>query len=143
MFMGEYNHTLDPKGRVIIPAKFRENLGVKFVITKGLDGCLYGYPYDKWEEVGQNFQETIRTNKEARQFSRFFFSSASDCDIDKQGRILIPSNLREYAGLSKDVVIAGNLGHIEIWDKARWDAANSFEDMDEVADKLGGLGLML
>ena len=86
MFMGEYNHTLDPKGRVIIPAKFRENLGDKFVITKGLDGCLYGYPYDKWEEVGRNFQETIRTNKEARQFSRFFFSSASDCDIDQAGQ---------------------------------------------------------
>lgn len=143
MFMGEYNHTIDPKSRVIIPAKFREKLGSEFVITKGLDGCLYGYPFDTWEEVGKNFRESIKSNKEARKFSRFFFASASDCDIDKQGRILIPANLREYAGLQKDVVIAGNLTHIEIWDKARWEEANSYDDMDEVADKLSELGLSL
>jgi MraZ protein len=143
MFMGEYNHTIDPKGRVIIPAKFRENLGSQFVITKGLDGCLYGYPYDTWEEVGKNFQESMKANKEARKFSRFFFASASSCDIDKQGRILIPANLRDYAGLKKDVVLAGNLTHIEIWDKDKWDADNSFEDMDDVADKLAEIGLTL
>lgn len=143
MFMGEYNHTIDPKGRVIIPAKFRESLGTQFVITKGLDGCLYGYPYDAWEEVGKNFKESIKANKEARKFSRFLFSSASGCDIDKQGRVLIPANLREYAELKKDVVLAGNLTHIEIWDKEKWDEANSFDDMDEVADKLAELGLTL
>lgn len=143
MFMGEYNHTIDPKGRVIIPAKFRESLGSQFVITKGLDGCLYGYPYDTWEEVGKNFQESMKANKEARKFSRFFFASASSCDIDKQGRILIPANLREYAGLKKDVVLAGNLTHIEIWDKDKWDADNTFEDMDDVADKLAEIGLTL
>ncbi|HAP03218.1 MAG TPA: division/cell wall cluster transcriptional repressor MraZ [Lachnospiraceae bacterium] len=143
MFMGEYNHTIDPKGRVIIPAKFRENLGSQFVITKGLDGCLYGYPYDTWEEVGKNFQESMKANKEARKFSRFFFASASSCDIDKQGRILIPANLRDYAGLKKDVVLAGNLTHIEIWDKDKWDADNTFEDMDDVADKLAEIGLTL
>ena len=143
MFMGEYNHTIDPKGRVIIPAKFRENLGSQFVITKGLDGCLYGYPYDTWEEVGKNFQESMKANKEARKFSRFFFASASSCDIDKQGRILIPANLRDYAGLKKDVVLAGNLTHIEIWDKDKWDADNNFEDMDDVADKLAEIGLTL
>ena len=143
MFMGEYNHTIDPKGRVIIPAKFRENLGSQFVITKGLDGCLYGYPYDTWEEVGKNFQESMQANKEARKFSRFFFASASSCDIDKQGRILIPANLRDYAGLKKDVVLAGNLTHIEIWDKDKWDADNTFEDMDDVADKLAEIGLTL
>lgn len=143
MFMGEYNHTIDPKGRVIIPAKFRENLGSQFVITKGLDGCLYGYPYDTWEEVGKNFQESMKANKEARKFSRFFFASASSCDIDKQGRILIPANLRDYAGLKKDVMLAGNLTHIEIWDKDKWDADNTFEDMDDVADKLAEIGLTL
>ncbi|MGN0269648.1 MAG: division/cell wall cluster transcriptional repressor MraZ [Candidatus Weimeria sp.] len=143
MFMGEYNHTIDPKGRVIIPAKFRENLGSQFVITKGLDGCLYGYPYDTWEEVGKHFQESMKANKEARKFSRFFFASASSCDIDKQGRILIPANLRDYAGLKKDVVLAGNLTHIEIWDKDKWDADNTFEDMDDVADKLAEIGLTL
>ena len=143
MFMGEYNHTIDPKGRVIIPAKFRENLGSQFVITKGLDGCLYGYPYDTWEEVGKNLQESMKANKEARKFSRFFFASASSCDIDKQGRILIPANLRDYAGLKKDVVLAGNLTHIEIWDKDKWDADNTFEDMDDVADKLAEIGLTL
>ena len=143
MFMGEYNHTIDPKGRVIIPAKFRENLGSQFVITKGLDGCLYGYPYDTWEQVGKNFQESMKANKEARKFSRFFFASASSCDIDKQGRILIPANLRDYAGLKKDVVLAGNLTHIEIWDKDKWDADNTFEDMDDVADKLAEIGLTL
>ena len=143
MFMGEYNHTIDPKGRVIIPAKFRENLGSQFVITKGLDGCLYGYPYDTWEEVGKNFQESMKANKEARKFSRFFFASASSCDIATQGRILIPANLRDYAGLKKDVVLAGNLTHIEIWDKDKWDADNTFEDMDDVADKLAEIGLTL
>ncbi|MQN00798.1 MAG: transcriptional regulator MraZ [Lachnospiraceae bacterium] len=143
MFMGEYNHTIDPKGRVIIPAKFRENLGAQFVITKGLDGCLYGYSYDTWEEVGENFKQSIKASKEARKFSRFFFASASSCDIDKQGRILIPANLREYAGLKKDVVLAGNLTHIEIWDKEKWDEASSFDNMDQVADNLADLGLTL
>lgn len=143
MFMGEYNHTIDPKGRVIIPAKFRESLGAQFVITKGLDGCLYGYPYDTWEEVGRDFRESIKSNKEARKFSRFLFSSACSCDIDKQGRILIPANLREYASLQKDLVLAGNLTHIEIWDKEKWESESTFSDMEEVADKLAELGLTL
>lgn len=143
MFMGEYNHTIDPKSRVIIPAKFREDLGNQFVLTKGLDGCLYGYPLEEWEAVGRRFQETMKANKDARKFSRFLFSSASACDIDKQGRVLVPSNLREYAGLTRDVVVAGNLSHIEIWDRKRWDEANTFDDMDEVADKLSEIGLTL
>ena len=104
MFMGEYNHTIDPKGRLIIPAKFREALGDEFVVTKGLDGCLFVYANTEWN----NFEEKLRTlpltNKNARQFTRFFLAGAAACEVDKQGRILIPQVLREFAKLEKTVI---------------------------------------
>ena len=117
MFMGEYSHSIDAKGRLIMPAKYREQLGSEFVVTKGLDGCLFVYPQEEWQSIETKFREVPLTTKDARKFSRFFFAGAAACEIDKQGRILLPSVLREFAGLEKDVVLVGVLNRIEIWDK--------------------------
>ncbi len=145
MFMGEYNHTIDPKGRLIIPAKFREALGDEFVVTKGLDGCLFVYANTEWN----NFEEKLRTlpltNKNARQFTRFFLAGAAACEVDKQGRILIPQVLREFAKLEKDVVLVGVASRIEIWSKEVWEESISTydTDMDEVAENMENLGFCI
>lgn len=141
MFKGEYNHTVDTKGRLIVPAKFREMLGDTFVVTKGLDGCLFVYPNEEWTNIENKFREIPLTTKDARKFSRFFFAGAADCEVDKQGRILIPSVLREFAGLKKEVVLVGVLNRIEIWSRERWLGENEYEDMDEVAEHMAELGL--
>lgn len=141
MFMGVYNHTIDAKGRLIVPSKFREQLGDGFVVTKGLDGCLFVYPNEEWATIEEKFKSIPLTTKDARKFSRFFFAGAASCELDKQGRILLPHSLREYAGLQKDVVLAGVLGRIEIWDQGRWQDANTYDDMDEVAEHMAELGL--
>ena len=143
MFMGEYNHTIDSKGRLIVPSKFRELLGSEFVVTKGLDGCLFVYPNEEWAAIEEKFKSIPLTTKDARKFSRFFFAGATSCEVDKQGRILLPQVLREYAGLQKDVVLAGVLGRIEIWDQGRWQDANTYDDMDEVAEHMAQLGLSI
>lgn len=142
MFMGEYNHTVDAKGRLIIPAKFRETLGDEFVVTKGLDGCLFVYSNEEWKNIEEKFRNTPLTTKDARKFSRFFFAGAATCELDKQGRILIPSVLREFAGLQKDVVLAGVFNKIEIWDKERW-MENQYDDdeMDDIAEHMAEMGL--
>lgn len=140
-FKGEYNHTVDAKGRLIVPAKFREALGETFVVTKGLDGCLFVYSNEEWERIEEKFREIPLTTKDARKFSRFFFAGAADCDVDKQGRILIPSVLREFAAIQKEVVLVGVLNRIEIWSKERWLGENEYEDMDEVAEHMAELGL--
>ena len=103
MFMGEYNHTIDAKGRMIVPSKFREQLGNEFVVTKGLDGCLFVYPNEEWHNIEEKFRNVPLTTKDARKFSRFFFAGAATCELDKQGRILIPPVLREFADLQKDL----------------------------------------
>lgn len=139
MFKGEYNHTVDTKGRLIVPAKFREILGDVFVVTKGLDGCLFVYPNSEWEKIEEKFREIPLTGKDARKFTRFFFGSAADCELDKQGRVLIPANLREYAGLGKEVVLIGVLNRIEIWSKERY-LEEECEDMDDIAEKMAVLG---
>ena len=120
MFMGEYNHTIDAKGRLIIPSKFRELLGEEFVLTKGLDGCLSVYPMDEWNAFEEKLRALPLTNKNARTFTRFFVAGATNCELDKQGRILVPQTLREFAGLEKDVVLTGNLNRIEVWSKEKW-----------------------
>lgn len=142
MFMGEYNHTVDAKGRLIIPAKFREALGDEFVVTKGLDGCLFVYSNEEWKNIEEKFRNTPLTTKDARKFSRFFFAGAATCELDKQGRILIPAVLREFAGLQKDVVLAGVFNKIEIWDKERW-MDNQYDDdeMDDIAEHMAEMGL--
>ena len=145
MFKGEYNHTIDTKGRVIIPAKFRDKLGEAFVITKGLDGCLYGYANEDWQVFEDKLSSLSITNKDSRQFTRFFLAGAADCEGDKQGRILIPSVLREFAGLEKDVVLVGVSRRIEIWNKEKWSeiTAQYDDNMDEIAANLDGLGFSI
>ncbi|MCD8301118.1 MAG: division/cell wall cluster transcriptional repressor MraZ [Clostridiales bacterium] len=143
MFKGEYSHSVDSKGRIIMPAKFRDALGDSFVVTKGLDGCLFVYTNEEWENIENKFHEQTLTGKNARKFSRFFFAGAADCDIDKQGRALIPANLREFADLSKDVVLVGVLSRIEIWSRERWEdnSYDDIEDMDEIAEAMAEMGL--
>ncbi|MBQ1312889.1 MAG: division/cell wall cluster transcriptional repressor MraZ [Blautia sp.] len=141
MFMGQFSHSIDAKGRLIIPTRFRELLGEEFVMTKGLDGCLYIFPMNAWEEFETKLRKLPLTNKDARAFSRFFVSGATPCEFDKQGRILVPQPLREFACLDKDVVVSGNLERIEVWDKEKWIAADAAQDMDNVAENLQGLGI--
>ena len=141
MFMGEYNHTIYTKGRLIIPAKFREQLGNEFVVTKGLDGCLFVFPMNEWELFEQKLRTLPLTQKSARKFTRFFVAGATECELDKQGRILLPQTLREFAQLEKDVVLSGNLNRVEIWSKANWTDNNAYDDMDDIAEQMTDLGL--
>lgn len=139
--MGEYNHTIDTKGRLIIPSKFRETLGEEFVVTKGLDGCLFVYDNKEWAAFEEKLKSLPLTNKDARQFVRFFLAGAAMAEVDKQGRILVPSVLREFAGLEKEVVLIGVASRVEIWSKERWENAASYEDMEEIAEHMAELGL--
>lgn len=141
MFMGEYNHTVDVKGRLIIPSKFRESLGDEFVVTKGLDGCLFVYDMNEWQIFEEKLKTLPITNKDARQFVRFFLAGAANVEVDKQGRILLPGNLREFAGMDKEVVLIGVASRIEIWSKERYEGTVTFEDMDEIAEHMADLGL--
>lgn len=141
MFMGEYNHTIDAKGRLIIPSKFREVLGDEFVVTKGLDGCLFVYENKEWTVFEEKLKSLPLTNKDARQFARFFLAGAASVEVDKQGRILVPSVLREFGGLDKDVVLIGVASRIEIWSKERWEGSLPYEDMDDIAEHMAELGL--
>ena len=143
LLSGEYNHSIDAKGRLIIPSKFREILGEDFVITKGLDGCLFLYPNNEWKIFESKLRTLPLTNKNARTFTRFFLGSAVDGGLDKQGRVLISSALREFAGLEKDVVLVGVLDRVEIWDKAKWDENNAAveDNMDDIASQMEELGL--
>ena len=143
MFMGEYNHTIDAKGRLIVPSKFRELLGEEFVLTKGLDGCLSIYPMNEWK----NFEKKLGTlpfnDKNARAFVRFFVAGAAQCELDKQGRILVPATLREFAGLDKDVILTGNISRIEIWGKGQWSDNSSYVDMDAIAEGMREMGIII
>lgn len=120
LFYGEYQHSVDPKGRVIMPAKLREALGEKFMVTRGLDSCLFAYSQDGWGDLEKKLKELPLNDLNSRAVARFFFSGATECEVDKQGRILIPQSLREYACLEKDVIIAGVSDKVEIWDKDKW-----------------------
>lgn len=142
MFIGEYQHGLDSKNRMIIPSKLREELGNKFIITKGLDGCLYVYPMKEWERLEEKLKLLPLTNKDARSFVRFFFSGACEVETDKQGRGLIPQNLLEYAGIEKEIVSIGVLTRIEIWSKQKWESYNESDiDFDSIAEKMSDLGI--
>lgn len=141
MFMSEYNHSIDAKGRVIVPVKFREALGNEFIVTQGLDGCLFVFPNSEWQVFEEKLRGLPVSNKDARKFGRFFLAGAASVELDKQGRILIPSVLREFAGLEKDVVVVGVGSRVEIWDKTRWEESTSFDNMDEVAEHMADLGI--
>ena len=142
MFFGEYQHALDTKNRIIVPAKLREELGNKFVITKGLDGCLYDYPLAGWKILEEKLKTLPLTNKDARAFVRFFFSGACEIELDKQYRGVIPQNLKEYAGIEKDIVSIGVLSRVEIWSKEKWDEYNESNiDFDSISEKMNDLGI--
>ena len=132
MFMGEYNHTVDAKGRLIVPSKFREQLGDEFVVTKGFDSCLFVYGNPEWAEMEKKLTALPVTNASARKLTRFFLAGATTCEVDKQGRILIPSVLRDYAGIEKEAVLVGTGSHLEIWSKERWLAINSYDDNEDI-----------
>ncbi|MCD5406540.1 MAG: division/cell wall cluster transcriptional repressor MraZ [Desulfotomaculum sp.] len=138
MFMGEHSHTIDAKGRLIIPARFREGLGDQFVVTKGLDNCLFVYPQQEWVALEQKLKSLPFTKADARAFVRFLFSGANECEVDKQGRVLIPANLREYAQLSKEVVVLGVSSRVEIWSEQHWHSYNTTanESFEEIAEKI-------
>lgn len=137
MFMGEYNYTIDDKGRLTIPSKFREKLGSNFIVTRGLDKCLFVYPKEEWDNVISKYKELPNT-KDARAFMRFFLSGADQNDFDKQGRINIVSSLKSYANLTKDCVIIGVNERIEIWDKESWEKfiTDNEENLSDIAEKL-------
>ena len=143
MLLGEYEHSIDTKGRIAMPAKLREGLGAKFIITKGLDGCLFVYAMDEWQRVEQKLASLPMSRKTARDFTRFLFGGACEAECDKQGRVLLPANLRRYAALERDAVIVGVGSRAEIWDTAKWQQYNeeSAEDVNELAEQLADLGI--
>ena len=136
MFMGEYNHTLDTKGRLIIPSKFRETLGEKFVVTKGLDGCLFVYDNVGWTAFEEKLQAMPISRKDTRMFVRHFLAGAAEVEVDKQGRILIPGSLRTYANLEKEVALVGVGSRVEIWNREAWENASSDEGIEDLAASL-------
>lgn len=143
MLIGEYEHSLDDKGRVIMPVKLRSDIGERFIITKGLDGCLFVFSQLEWSNFEKKLKELPLTNKNARDFVRFFLSGAIECELDKQGRFLIANNLREYANITKEVVIIGVGTRLEIWNKEKWKNYNSDENIspDDIAENMTMLGI--
>ena len=135
---GTYEHSIDAKGRLFIPAKLREKLGSSFIITKGLDGCLFVYSAEAWDVLEEKINQLPMSR--SRNLQRFFFSSAADCAPDSQGRVLIPQNLREYAGLQKEVTVIGVSGRVEIWDKRRWQEYNGELTSESIAEAMEDLG---
>ncbi|AXY25978.1 cell division/cell wall cluster transcriptional repressor MraZ [Suicoccus acidiformans] len=136
MLIGEYQHNIDTKGRLIMPAKFRPDLGSSFIVTRGLDGCLFGFPMESWEVIQEKLTQLPLAKKDARAFTRFFYSAATEVEIDKQGRINLPQNLLSYAKIEKECQVIGVSDRIEIWSKASWDAfadvaEENFEDIAE------------
>ena len=146
MLKGEYSHNIDPKGRLIIPAKFRDDLGEHFVITKGIENCLYIYPETEWNAFEEKLNALpTTTNKKARSYAYFFQGSATDGDLDKQGRTFVPVYLRDFAGLEKEVVFIGLGRRAEIWDKARWAARNTDVEanIEEIASEMEEMGFSI
>ena len=143
MLIGEYDHSLDSKGRLIMPAKLREDMGEKFIITTGLDGCLFGFSMIEWQKFEDKLKTLPITNKNARNFVRFFLSGATECELDKQGRFLIASKLREVANLDKDVTIIGAGTRIEIWNTKKWEEQTSAENLsiEEIEKNMEELGI--
>lgn len=138
MFMGEFQHSVDAKGRLIVPAKLREGLGDRFIATKGLENCLFVFPQKEWEAFGEKLRSLPLASSAARAFTRLFFAGATDCEVDPQGRILLPANLREYAEIERDVMIVGVSSRVEIWSKPKWEeyCQKAEESFEETAEKL-------
>lgn len=143
MFIGEFNHSIDTKGRINIPSKFREKLGEVFYITKGLDDCLFVFPEDEWRVFENKLKTLPLTNKEARAFVRLFFAGATDVTFDKQGRITIPQTLREHAKILKDATVIGVGTRLEIWSQDNWEKYNNPDNLsyDDIAEHMADLGI--
>ncbi len=139
-FMGEYNHSIDAKGRVIVPSKFREQLGDRFIVTKGLDGCLWVFPASEWESFSEKLTSLPVARKDARNFTRFFMAGATEAETDKMGRILLPQVLRDYAKLEKEAVLIGTGSRVEIWNSEQWAEISSFDNVDDLAEQMGEWG---
>lgn len=135
---GEYRHSIDAKGRIAMPAKLREELGEQFTVTKGLDGCLAAYPEAEWKELEQRIRSLPMSK--SRDLQRFFFSAAFDAEMDAQGRILIPANLRKFASLKKDAVVIGAFNHAEIWDAEKWEQYNDNINEERIIEAMEELG---
>ena len=143
MFSGTYQNSIDSKGRVIMPAKFRTELGHDFVLTKGLDHCLFIFPASEWEIFREKLKAVPLTSKEGRAFTRYFFSSAVECEMDKQGRLNIPQVLRDHARIDRDLVTIGVDSRVEIWSREEWESYNDSPelDSDSIAMNMEGLGI--
>jgi len=143
MFLGEYQHSLDAKGRIIVPSKFREELGARFIATKGLDNCIFLYPPDEWKTIEEKLRSLPFTRADVRSFARFFFSGASEMEMDKQGRIVLPPNLRDYAGIEKELIVIGVGARVEIWAGDKWAQYNQTAESsyEVIAENLVGLGI--
>ena len=141
MLIGEYEHSLDAKGRLIMPSKLRQDMGEKFIITKGLDGCLFAFSQKEWLNFEEKLKALPLSNKNSRNFVRFFLSGAIECEIDKQGRFLISNNLRLSAKLEKEVVIIGVGTRLEIWNKKIWKECDEDISADEIAENMSLLGI--
>ncbi|NTV41139.1 MAG: division/cell wall cluster transcriptional repressor MraZ [Candidatus Moranbacteria bacterium] len=143
MFIGEYQHSVDPKKRLALPSKFRKELGKRVVVTRGLDKCLFVYPIKTWKDLAEKLGTLPMGESSTRSFVRLMLAGAVDSDIDSQGRILLPEYLKEYAGLNRSVTVAGLFNRLEIWDEAKWKTykGKAEESSDEIAEQLGKLGI--
>ena len=141
MLIGEYEHTLDAKGRISMPAKLRRDMGEAFIVTKGLDGCLFAFSSEEWKNFETKLKSLPVSDKNARNFVRFFLAGATECELDKQGRFLIPNNLRQSADLEKIAIIIGVGTRLEIWNKEKWLARDKEISADEIADNMTMLGI--
>ena len=141
MLIGEYEHTIDTKGRLSMPSKLRRDMGEAFIVTKGLDGCLFAFSQEEWKNFETKLKSLPLSDKNARNFVRFFLAGATECEIDKQGRFLIPSNLREAGKLEKEAVIIGVGTRLEIWNKDIWNSKDEEISADEIAENMTMLGI--
>ena len=141
MLIGEYEHTIDAKGRLSMPAKLRRDMGEAFIVTKGLDGCLFAFSQNEWMNFETKLKSLPLSDKNARNFVRFFLAGATECELDKQGRFLIPNNLRQAATLEKEAIIIGVGTRLEIWDKKTWASKDEEISADEIAENMTMLGI--
>jgi MraZ protein len=141
VLIGEYEHSIDIKGRLIMPSKLRDEIGYKFVVTKGLDGCLFVFPIKEWEIFQEKLRALPVSDKNARDFTRFFFAGATECEMDKQGRFLLTNNLREFAGIDKDCITIGMNSRLEIWSKEKWLNSEKEISADDIASHMSNLGI--
>lgn len=141
MLIGEYEHTLDAKGRISMPSRLRKDMGETFIVTKGLDGCLFAFSQTEWLNFEQKLKALPLSDKNARNFVRFFLAGATECELDKQGRFLIPNNLRIAANLDKEIIIIGVGTRLEIWDRKTWNDKDNAISADEIAENMTMLGI--